>query len=80
MKIVTTKQWKDSVVAIKKYKDQIVFVCRTEQWEYTARLGKLSATGSSSQSAELNLLRLIVFGDQREPIEKRSMSETTKKG
>jgi len=40
-------------------------IVRTEQWEYTASYKGLSATGSSETSAELHLLRLILFGDAR---------------
>ena len=47
----------------------VITIVRTEQWEYTAFYGKgkksLRATGSSEISAERNLLRQIVFGDER---------------
>jgi len=45
-----------------------VIIVRTEQWEWTACLGKERATGSSETTAELHLLRKIVFGDvNKEP-------------
>lgn len=46
-----------------------VVITRTEQWEYTAtiKIGKTRyrATGSSETSAERNLLRKVVFGDEK---------------
>jgi len=36
-----------------------ISIDRTEQWEWAATCGDYSATGSSEQSAELNLLRKI---------------------
>lgn len=49
-----------------KRKDTIMIV-RTEQWEWTAYLGRgkrmIKATGSSESNAEQLLLRLLVFGD-----------------
>ena len=52
-----------------KHKGTIT-IRRTEQWEWTATLGKISATGSSETSAELHLLRRIVFGtEKKEPKE-----------
>jgi len=53
-----------------------VHTFRSEQWEWTAYIGKgkklIKAVGSSETTAELNLLRKIVFGtDKKEPIEER---------
>ena len=56
-----------------KRKGNIVIV-RTEQWEWTAKLGKVCATGSSATVAELHLLRFLVFGDQsKTPKEERTL-------
>jgi hypothetical protein len=51
-----------------------ITIVRTEQWEWTAVYGKgknrIRATGSSETTAELNLLRKMVFGtDKKEPKE-----------
>ena len=54
----------------------MVSIVRTEQWEWTAVLGRVSATGSSEATAELHLLRKLVFGSERkEPIIKHTMME-----
>ena len=43
-------------------------IVRTEQWEWTAYYGKgkrmLRAAGSSSEMAELRLLRIMVFDNE----------------
>lgn len=39
-----------------------IHITRTEQWEWTASYRGLTATGSTQHSAELNLLRKLVFG------------------
>lgn len=52
----------------KKYKLKgRIWIIRTEQWEYTASYKGLAAVGSSETSAELHLLRLILFGDAAHP-------------
>ena len=54
----------------------MVSIVRTEQWEWTAVLGRVSATGSSEATAELHLLRKIVFGNEKKPpVIKQSMME-----
>lgn len=44
-------------------------IYRSEQWEYTAYIGKgkkrITATSSSEQGAELRLLRKIVYGTDK---------------
>jgi len=48
----------------KKYKLKgRIKIVRTEQWEHTAFYKGLQAVGSSETSAELHLLRLILFGN-----------------
>ena len=46
-----------------------VHIVRTEQWEHTASITinkkHYSAVGSSETSAERNLLRKIVFGNEK---------------
>jgi len=42
---------------MKKSTKEKVKLLRTEQWEWTAYYNGISATGSSEESAELNVLR-----------------------
>jgi len=52
-----------------------IYIARTEQWEYTAtiKVNKkvYKATGNSETTAELHLLRLLVFGNtEKVPVKK----------